>query len=126
MFDVIKKSVLDQFAQGISIADMLWSLGVAFLMGLFILLVYKQTFRGVLSVSYTHLDVYKRQGMVQSMWKKVLAMVSGALPKKLPNTRPQRMVDTPQLRNSRRLRAMASSGRHLRSRKAAPRTSSRP
>ena len=48
MFDVIKKSVLDQFAQGISIADMLWSLGVAFLMGLFILLVYKQTFRGVL------------------------------------------------------------------------------
>lgn len=33
---------------GISIADMLWSLGVAFLMGLFILLVYKQTFRGVL------------------------------------------------------------------------------
>ena len=45
MFDVIKKSVLDQ---GISIADMLWSLGVAFLMGLFILLVYKQTFRGVL------------------------------------------------------------------------------
>ena len=48
MFDVIKKSVLDQFAQGLSIADMLWSLGVAFLMGLFILLVYKQTFRGVL------------------------------------------------------------------------------
>ena len=45
MFDVIKKSVLDQFAQGISIADMLWSLGVAFLMGLFILLVYKQTFQ---------------------------------------------------------------------------------
>ncbi|MBQ8751476.1 MAG: DUF4956 domain-containing protein [Clostridia bacterium] len=46
--DTIKDSVLDQFAAGTTVGQMLASLGVAFLMGLFILVVYKATFRGVL------------------------------------------------------------------------------
>lgn len=46
--DTIKNSVLEQFSTGVRIEDMLLSLGVAFLMGAFILLVYRQTFRGVL------------------------------------------------------------------------------
>lgn len=46
--DMIKNSVLEQFSSGVRIEDMLLSLGVAFLMGAFILLVYRQTFRGVL------------------------------------------------------------------------------
>lgn len=45
--DTIKKGVLDQFTT-VDIKDMLLSLAVAFLMGAFILLIYKQTFRGVL------------------------------------------------------------------------------
>ena len=46
--DTIKESVLDQFSAGATVGQMLASLGVAFLMGLFILVIYKATFRGVL------------------------------------------------------------------------------
>lgn len=46
--DTIKDSVLEQFSAGVTPGAMLISLGVAFLMGLFILVVYKATFRGVL------------------------------------------------------------------------------
>lgn len=46
--DTIKNKVLEQFSSGVRIEDMLLSLGIAFLMGAFILLVYRQTFRGVL------------------------------------------------------------------------------
>lgn len=46
--DTIKKSVLEQFSGGADIRDMLASLFAAFLMGAFILLIYRQTFRGVL------------------------------------------------------------------------------
>lgn len=46
--DTIKDSVLDQFATGATVGQMLASLGVAFLLGLFILVIYKATFRGVL------------------------------------------------------------------------------
>ena len=46
--DMIKNKVLEQFSSGVRIEDMLLSLGIAFLMGAFILLVYRQTFRGVL------------------------------------------------------------------------------
>lgn len=45
---MIKNKVLEQFSSGVRIEDMLLSLGIAFLMGAFILLVYRQTFRGVL------------------------------------------------------------------------------
>ncbi len=45
--DMIKKSVLEQF-QSVTVGQMALSIGIAFLMGLFILLVYRQTFRGVL------------------------------------------------------------------------------
>ncbi len=40
--------IQQQFQLGVSITDMLLSLGFAFFMGLFILFVYKKTFRGVL------------------------------------------------------------------------------
>ena len=46
--DTIKDSVLEQFSGGATVGQMLSSLGVAFLMGFFILLIYKATFRGVL------------------------------------------------------------------------------
>ncbi len=48
--DIIKGSVLDQFAAGgvISIPELLLSIGLAFLVGIFIFYVYKQTFTGVL------------------------------------------------------------------------------
>ena len=47
--EIFKKSIVEQFNQlGITIPDMVFSLLVAFAMGVFILLVYKQTFRGVL------------------------------------------------------------------------------
>ena len=46
--DTIKDSVQDQFAAGTTVGQMLASLGVAFLLGLFILVIYKATFRGVL------------------------------------------------------------------------------
>ena len=45
--DMIKKSVLEQF-ESVTVGQMALSVGVAFLMGIFILLVYRQTFRGVL------------------------------------------------------------------------------
>lgn len=46
--DMIKNSVVEQFNTGVSVPQMLLSLLVAFLMGAFVLLVYRQTFRGVL------------------------------------------------------------------------------
>ena len=46
--DTIKDSVLDQFSTGATVGQMLSSLGAAFLMGLFVLVIYKATFRGVL------------------------------------------------------------------------------
>ncbi len=46
--DMIKNSVVEQFNIGVTVPQMLASLAVAFLMGAFILLVYRQTYRGVL------------------------------------------------------------------------------
>ncbi len=46
--DMFKNSVVEQFSTGVTVGQMLLSLLVAFLMGAFILLVYRQTFRGVL------------------------------------------------------------------------------
>ena len=46
--DLIKNSVVEQFTTGVTLGEMALSLVAAFLMGLFILLVYRQTFRGVL------------------------------------------------------------------------------
>lgn len=46
--DTIKDSVLNQFSTGVTAGQMLASLLVSFLMGLFILTIYKITFRGVL------------------------------------------------------------------------------
>ena len=46
--DTIKDSVLNQFSTGITAGQMLMSLLVSFLMGLFILVIYRVTFRGVL------------------------------------------------------------------------------
>ncbi|HHW46013.1 MAG TPA: DUF4956 domain-containing protein [Clostridiales bacterium] len=46
--DMIKEKVLEQFSTGISFKDMMYSLILAFVLGLFIILVYRKTFRGVL------------------------------------------------------------------------------
>ncbi len=46
--DMIKNSVVEQFNAGVTMGEMLSSLLTAFVMGLFILLVYRLTFRGVL------------------------------------------------------------------------------
>ncbi len=46
--DMIKSSVVEQFTTGVSVSQMLLSLLISFLMGAFILLVYRQTYRGVL------------------------------------------------------------------------------
>ncbi len=46
--DTLKDSVLNQFSTGVTAGQMLMSLLVSFLMGLFILVIYKVTFRGVL------------------------------------------------------------------------------
>ncbi|WP_339315721.1 DUF4956 domain-containing protein [Paenibacillus sp. FSL R10-2734] len=46
--DIIKNSVLDNFVSDISISKMLITLGVAFLIGYFIYLLYKRVFSGVL------------------------------------------------------------------------------
>ena len=48
IFDAIKNSVLEQFSTGVTVWDMLFSLLVAFGLGLFILFIYRLTFRGVL------------------------------------------------------------------------------
>ena len=45
--DTIKKSVLDNFAGTISVGSMLLSLVVAFLIGIFIIYVYRKTYTGV-------------------------------------------------------------------------------
>ena len=47
-FDMFKNSVVEQFAVGVSVPEMLLSLAVAFAMGAFVVLVYRQTYRGVL------------------------------------------------------------------------------
>ena len=46
--DMIKNSVIEQFNTGVSMEQMLLSLVSAFLMALFVLLIYRLTFRGVL------------------------------------------------------------------------------
>ena len=46
--DMIKNHVVEQFSTGVTMGEMLLSLLVSFLMGLFILIVYRLTFRGVL------------------------------------------------------------------------------
>ena len=48
IFDAIKNSVLEQFVTGVTVWQMLLSLLVAFGLGLFILFIYRLTFRGVL------------------------------------------------------------------------------
>lgn len=47
IFDAIKKSVLEGFSAEITIVDIILSIAVAFLAGLFILLIYRLTLRGV-------------------------------------------------------------------------------
>ena len=47
IFDAIKKSVLQGFSAEITLADIMLSLAVAFLSGLFILLIYRLTLKGV-------------------------------------------------------------------------------
>ncbi|HBR32493.1 MAG TPA: DUF4956 domain-containing protein, partial [Clostridiales bacterium] len=47
ILDAIKKSVLEGFSAEISVSDILFSLGIAFLAGLFILLIYRITFKGI-------------------------------------------------------------------------------
>lgn len=46
--DIIKRSVLDNFSSSISISQIIISLGVSFLIGLFIYTLYKRVFSGVL------------------------------------------------------------------------------
>lgn len=46
--DILKKSVLENFASDISLSKILITLGVAFLLGFFIFLLYKRIFSGVL------------------------------------------------------------------------------
>lgn len=46
--DMLKNSVVEQFNVGVSAEEMMVSLLLAFVTGLFILLIYRQTFRGVL------------------------------------------------------------------------------
>ncbi|HAN21560.1 MAG: hypothetical protein A2Y15_09590 [Clostridiales bacterium GWF2_36_10] len=45
--DLIKKSVLEGFSSTVSIPDIILSIGIAFLAGLFILLIYRMTFKGI-------------------------------------------------------------------------------
>lgn len=45
--DMIKKSVLEGFSADVSLSDILISIGIAFLTGLFILLIYRLTLRSV-------------------------------------------------------------------------------
>lgn len=47
IYDAIKKSVLEGFSSEITLLDIIMALGVAFLSGLFILLIYRLTLRGV-------------------------------------------------------------------------------
>lgn len=46
--DIIKKSVVNNFVSDISLSKMLMSLGIAFIIGFFIYLLYKRVFSGVL------------------------------------------------------------------------------
>ncbi|GGD77206.1 DUF4956 domain-containing protein [Paenibacillus nasutitermitis] len=46
--DIIKNSVIDNFTSGVSISKMLITLGVAFLIGFFIYVLYRRIFSGVL------------------------------------------------------------------------------
>ena len=47
IFDAIKKSVLEGFSSDITLIDIALALGVAFLAGLFILLIYRLTLKGI-------------------------------------------------------------------------------
>ena len=58
--DIFKSDFLENITS-VSLLDMAIALILAFGIGVFIFLIYKKTFAGVMSVSYTHLDVYKRQ-----------------------------------------------------------------
>ncbi len=46
--DLIKNSVISEFTGSVSMTDILISLGVAFLIGIFIIVIYKKTFTGVI------------------------------------------------------------------------------
>jgi uncharacterized membrane protein YhiD involved in acid resistance len=46
-FDMIKKSVVDEFSGSISVNDLLFSLLTAFLISMFIIYIYKKTYSGV-------------------------------------------------------------------------------
>ncbi|GJM77263.1 hypothetical protein HMSSN036_94790 [Paenibacillus macerans] len=46
--DIVKKSILDNFASDISISKIIITLGVSFLIGLFIYILYRRVFSGVL------------------------------------------------------------------------------
>lgn len=45
--DIIKKSVINEFTNTISVSDMLISLAIAFLIGLYIVYIYRKTYTGV-------------------------------------------------------------------------------
>lgn len=45
--DMIRKSVLDGFSSTVSVPSILLSIGIAFLTGLFILIIYRLTFKGI-------------------------------------------------------------------------------
>jgi hypothetical protein len=47
IFDAIKKSALEGFSSSISVPDIIFSIGIAFVAGLFILLIYRLTYKGV-------------------------------------------------------------------------------
>ena len=54
--DTIKKSVLENFSGTITATDMLLSLVVAFLIGIFIIYVYRKTYTGVVYSKAFSLD----------------------------------------------------------------------
>ena len=77
--DTIKDSVLEQFSGGATVGQMLSSLGVAFLMGFFILLIYKATFRGVLfSKGFAFSLILLSMDTVFMFWAITAGIMSGA------------------------------------------------
>jgi hypothetical protein len=47
IFDAIKKSAMEGFSSSISVPDIIFSIGIAFVAGIFILLIYRLTYKGV-------------------------------------------------------------------------------
>jgi uncharacterized membrane protein YhiD involved in acid resistance len=47
IIDAIKKSALEGFSSEITVPDIIFSVGIAFIVGLFILLIYRLTYKGV-------------------------------------------------------------------------------